>query len=217
MGVRIGRDVLKLAHDLLVRVLGVVAASGLHPATSIAAAGDSGCRNTGRLGRMSCRKIVGTSMANFHPRRRRRTTRREKMKALLVATALAVAVVVPAHADGLLVPPPPPPVAAPYTLPYLQGPPMRSCITTAIQLGPATGSWPTPRSRPASSTRRWSTRAATRRRCRSAAPSAQRGRPMTTSNVVVLRKELEPKRQTPKRRPNTELRTREQPRPKLVS
>ena len=32
---------------------------------------------------------------------------------------------------------------------------------------------------------------------------------MTTSNVVVLRKELEPKRQTPKRRPNTELRTRE--------
>ena len=45
------------------------------------------------------------------------------------------------------VPPPPPPVAAPYTLPYLQGPPMRSCITTAIQLGPATGSWPTPRSR----------------------------------------------------------------------
>ena len=41
VGVRIGRDVLKLAHDLLVRVLGVVAAPGLHPATSIAAAGDS--------------------------------------------------------------------------------------------------------------------------------------------------------------------------------
>ena len=61
------------------------------------------------------------------------------MKALLVATALAVAVVVPAHADGLLVPPPPPPVAAPYTLPYLQGPPTRSCITTAIQLGYQTG------------------------------------------------------------------------------
>ena len=106
------------------------------------------------------------------------------MKALLVATALAVAVAVPAHADGLLVPPPPPPVAAPYTLPYLQGPPMRSCITTAIQLGPATGSWPTPRSRPASSTRRWSTRAATRRRCRSAVPL----RPTVTTDDNMQRR-----------------------------
>ena len=48
---------------------------------------------------------------------------------------------VPAHADGLPVPLAVPVMAAPlpYTLPYRQGPPTRSCITTAIQLGYQTG------------------------------------------------------------------------------
>jgi hypothetical protein len=68
---------------------------------------------------------------------------------LLVALSLSAAIIViafalftrPARPDGLLVPPPPPPIAyaPPYTLPYRQGPPSRSCLMTAIQLGYQTG------------------------------------------------------------------------------
>lgn len=66
---------------------------------------------------------------------------------LLVAAALAAAIVVvslalfsrPARPDGLLAPPPAYAVPAPYTLPYVQGPPTRSCVMTAIQLGYQTG------------------------------------------------------------------------------
>ena len=55
---------------------------------------------------------------------------------LLVAISLSLAIVVmslalfsrPARPDGLLVPPPPPLAyaPAPYTLPYVQGPPTQS-------------------------------------------------------------------------------------------
>jgi hypothetical protein len=80
---------------------------------------------------------------------------RDALASLLVAAALAAAIsfvwwamITKARADGLLVPPPPPPVydlpppgagVLPYTLPYRQGPPTRSCVETAIQLGYQTG------------------------------------------------------------------------------
>jgi hypothetical protein len=79
---------------------------------------------------------------------------RDAIASLLVAAMLAAAISVvwwamltKARADGLLLPPPPPayelpPPGAgvlPYTLPYRQGPPTRSCVETAIQLGYQTG------------------------------------------------------------------------------
>lgn len=80
---------------------------------------------------------------------------RDLVASSLVAVALAAAIsliwwamLTRAHADGLLLPPPPPPpeyVGPPpqlYSLPVpgRQGPPMQSCIETAIQLAYQTGS-----------------------------------------------------------------------------